>query len=87
MDKFRFGVACASYTCLAIGLFATLISLLWIALGGTDDAIFQNAVLMMFLSVIGAGTCLVINVGANAVSPVLHRVSALFNRRTSSASR
>jgi hypothetical protein len=81
MSKFRLGLSVCTYACLGIGVFSMLFSLLWIALGGTDHTMFQSAVLMMYLSIAGAVTTAIIDVGATATQATVSRVVSLVTSR------
>lgn len=81
MSKFRLGLSVSTYACLGIGVFSMLFSLLWIALGGTDHAMFQNAVLMMYLSIAGALTTAIIDLGATATKATFDRIASLVSSR------
>lgn len=81
MTKLRLGLSFCTYACLAIGLAAMMFSLLWISLGGSDSAMFNNAMLMMYLSVAGAFTVSVIEIGATATHATYRRVAEALSSR------
>lgn len=81
LSKIHTSLSACTYACLAIGVFSMLISLLWIALGGSDRGILQNAVLMMYLSIAGAVAATIIDLGATATEAGVERLRHLISSR------